>query len=204
MIEGINSIYKRMDEIKKNIKQRIEDKPVFVKKFEDLYKEKLKEVEEKKAKKSYHPYIEELNNGEKDVLKVNDSEIRNKIEDAIETASNKYAVSKDLIKSIIKVESNFDPFAVSKAGAMGLMQIMPKTSLELGLERPFDIYENIDAGVKYLKMLLDKYNGDLDKTLAAYNAGPDKVDKNNSIPEINETKEYINRIKKLLFNSTEF
>lgn len=200
MIEGIDSVYKRINEIKNIAKSKSNFKPDVVKRFEDYFNEKNRDKSIKKdsniQKNEFHPFLERLESKE-DIDNPIDKD--SKINDAIDKASNKYKVSKDLIKSIIKVESNFDPYAISKAGAMGLMQIIPRTSLELGLERPFDIYENIDAGVKYLRKMLDRYNNDLDKALAAYNAGPDNVDKAGGIPDIKETVDYVKKIKNLLF-----
>ena len=86
---------------------------------------------------------------------------------------------------------------------MGLMQLMPKTALEMGVEKPFDISENIDGGTKYLKLMLEKYQGNLDKTLSAYNAGPNRVDEANGIPNIPETQNYVKQIKKILFKDEE-
>jgi len=103
-----------------------------------------------------------------------------------------------LIRAVISIESGYDVYSVSRTGAMGLMQLMPKTALELGVEKPFDIEENILGGTKYLKMMLDKYNNDLDKALAAYNAGPHNVDAANGIPDIEETKKYVKLVKKQL------
>ena len=101
-----------------------------------------------------------------------------------------------LIKAIIKVESDFDPRAVSRAGAKGLMQIMPENYAALGLKDPFDPYENIRAGTRYFRQLLDRFDGELALTLAAYNAGPGIVDRYKTIPPYPETQDYVDKVMK--------
>ncbi len=118
------------------------------------------------------------------------------LESIIEEASSKYKLPKELIKAVIKAESNFDPTAVSPKNAMGLMQIIPQTAKELGISNPFDIYENVMGGAKYLRQMLDKFNQNLFLALAAYNAGPKRVETSNTIPDIKETKEYVDRVIK--------
>ncbi len=112
----------------------------------------------------------------------------------IKRVSAKYKIPEKLIKSIIKQESNFNPRAVSKKGAMGLMQLLPSTARMLGVKDIFNPEENIEAGVKYLRNLLDRFNGDLIKALAAYNAGPEVVEKYNRLPDYTETKEYVRNV----------
>ncbi len=106
----------------------------------------------------------------------------------------KFGLEPSLVKKVIEVESNWNPYAVSKSGAMGLMQLMPQTARLLGVKNPFDPEENIRAGVRYLKYLLDLFNGDVEKALAAYNAGPTVVIKHNGVPPINETKRYLKKL----------
>ena len=98
-----------------------------------------------------------------------------------------------MIQAMIEVESAYEPEAVSKAGAQGLMQIMPNTQKELGLRDPFDPSSNIEAGVRYLRSLLDRF-GDLSLALAAYNAGPARVEQYNGIPPYVETRQYVRRV----------
>lgn len=117
-----------------------------------------------------------------------------KYDNIIKKASEKYSVSESLIKSIIKQESNFNSKAVSPKGAKGLMQLMPETAKLLGVKNVFNPEENINGGVKYLKMLLNKFNGDVVKALAAYNAGPKAVEKYNGVPDYAETKSYVKNI----------
>src|SRR5438309_9337965 len=115
-------------------------------------------------------------------------------EDLIRSASDRHSVDPDLIRAVIKVESDFDSSARSNKGAMGLMQLMPETAR---LHNVVDLYNpsaNIDGGVRHLKLLLGKYQGDLELSLAAYNAGVNAVEKYGGIPPFGETKDYIRRV----------
>jgi soluble lytic murein transglycosylase-like protein len=114
----------------------------------------------------------------------------------IETAAKTNALQTKLVRAVIEQESAFFPCAVSAKGAEGLMQLMPETAGELNVKDPLDPKENIAAGAKYLKELLDRYKGDIKLALAAYNAGPTAVDAVNGIPDIPETKDYVSTILK--------
>ena len=121
----------------------------------------------------------------------------NTYDSIINEASEKYSVPKDLIKAVIKQESNYMPNAVSSKGAIGLMQIMPSTGALLGIEDEEtlkDPYVNIMTGTKYLSQMLNRYDGRLDLSLSAYNAGPNLVDRLQRIPNIDETKNYVKNI----------
>jgi soluble lytic murein transglycosylase-like protein len=104
------------------------------------------------------------------------------------------SISPDLVRAVIQVESAWNPRAVSAKGALGLMQLMPATAAELGVVNPFDPSQNIRAGVKYLKRLLDRYDGNTELALAAYNAGPTAVDRYGRVPPYRETQAYVRRI----------
>ncbi len=111
----------------------------------------------------------------------------------VEAAAARYNVDADLITSVIAVESNFDPKALSPKNARGLMQLLPETAARLGVQDIYDPQENIDAGTRYLRELLEKYNNNLTMALAAYNAGPDRVEQ---YPPFPETLSYVRRVKR--------
>jgi len=121
------------------------------------------------------------------------------IDAAIEQAASKHNVDANLVRSVIKVESNFNPNAVSRKGAMGLMQLMPQTARQLQVRNPFDPEQNVDAGVRHLKQLMENYNGDVKLTLAAYNAGAGAVNRSAGIPHYAETRNYVRRITDLYY-----
>jgi soluble lytic murein transglycosylase-like protein len=113
----------------------------------------------------------------------------------VEAAAARFAMDADLIWSVIAAESNFDPKAVSRKNARGLMQLLPETAARLGVQNIFDPKENIEAGTRYLHDLLLRYSGDLALALAAYNAGPEKVQLFGRVPPIAETVSYVRRVK---------
>ena len=115
-------------------------------------------------------------------------------EPLIVQASTKYSVDPDLVRAVIKVESNFNNRAVSPKGAQGLMQLMPQTARLLGVADPFEPESNIHGGVLYLSRLLDTLNGDLPLSLAAYNAGLERVIARKEIPAIRETRNYVKQV----------
>jgi soluble lytic murein transglycosylase-like protein len=122
------------------------------------------------------------------------------IDKIVEQAATEHSVDPNLVRAIIKVESNFNPHAVSRKGAMGLMQLMPGTARTLNLAHPFDPSENIDAGVRHLKQLLESFGGDLNLSLAAYNAGSTAVRRNKGVPPYRETQNYVRQITRLYWN----
>jgi soluble lytic murein transglycosylase-like protein len=118
-------------------------------------------------------------------------------DDIIREAAETYDLDPDLIHAVMQAESAFHPYAVSRAGAEGLMQLMPELSDEIGVTNAFDPRENIMGGVRYLKRLLDYYKGDLDLALASYNAGPGNVDRYGGVPPFRETRNYVKTIKQI-------
>ena len=116
------------------------------------------------------------------------------IQKLIREGARRYGLDPELIKAVIRVESNYDPSAVSVAGAMGLMQLMPETALGLGVENAFNPSENILGGTKLLSRLLDRFNGDLTLTLAAYHAGAKRVEEHGGVPPIPQTRRYIRKV----------
>jgi soluble lytic murein transglycosylase-like protein len=116
------------------------------------------------------------------------------IERSIQKAAARYSLSPDLIRGVIRAESNFQADAVSSAGAKGLMQLMPETAGDLGVTKPFDIQQNIDGGSRYLRQMLDRFGGNLKLALAAYNAGPGAVEKYEGRVPYAETQAYVKRV----------
>ena len=122
---------------------------------------------------------------------------KQEIDAAIEKAASRHNVDANLVRALVKVESNFNPNAVSRKGAMGLMQLMPQTARSLRVNNPFNPDENIDAGVRHLKHLLESYGGNVQLSLAAYNAGQGAVSRSSGIPRYAETRNYVRRITSL-------
>jgi len=126
------------------------------------------------------------------------------IDAAIAEAASRHNVDPNLVRAVVKVESNFNPNAVSRKGAMGLMQLMPGTARQLNLKNPFDAEQNVDAGVRHLKQLLENYGGDVNLTLAAYNAGSGAVARSAGVPRYAETQNYVRRITNLYYGGFDF
>jgi soluble lytic murein transglycosylase-like protein len=117
----------------------------------------------------------------------------------VRDAAERHRVDPALVKAVISTESGWNPQAVSRKGAMGLMQLIPETAQRYGVGNPYDPAQNVEAGTTYLKTLLDRYDGDLNKSLAAYNAGPHAVDRSGGVPAFRETREYVQRVTNAYF-----
>ncbi len=126
---------------------------------------------------------------------------RAEIDKYVEELAKKHNVDPELIRAVIAAESGYDPSATSRKGAQGLMQLMPGTAQQLGVRDAYNAKQNLEAGVRYLRALLDKYNGDLDKALAAYNAGEGAVERAGGVPNIRETQNYVRRITDRYYHS---
>ncbi|OHD63997.1 MAG: hypothetical protein A2176_15915 [Spirochaetes bacterium RBG_13_51_14] len=158
--------------------------------------------ENQHARKSYQEYqrsaLSDARGSAAPAAGVGAAGIQGKTVDEIKKLADYYAsvnrVPASLVRAVIETESNFNPRAVSPRGAMGLMQLMPSVVKERGVRNPFDPNENISAGVGFLKSLLQEYDGDYKKALAAYNAGRKTVDESGGVPDYRETREYVNKV----------
>lgn len=121
-------------------------------------------------------------------------------EDIIQEAAQLYDIDASLIRAVMQAESAFHPYIVSRAGAEGLMQLMPDLADEMGVTDSFDPRENIMGGARYLKQLLEMHNGNIALTLASYNAGPGNVRRYRGVPPFKETRTYVKKIKQILKN----
>jgi hypothetical protein len=126
---------------------------------------------------------------------------RDRLETLIQTIADRHHVDAALVRAVMQVESGGNPTAVSRKGAMGLMQLMPDTALQMGVTKVFDPQENLEAGVRTLRALLVRYDGDLDKALAAYNAGTGAVDRAGGVPRNRETRDYVRKVTNNYFQS---
>ena len=124
---------------------------------------------------------------------------RDGVEKMVREAAERHRVDPALVRAVIETESNWNPLARSHKGAMGLMQLIPTTAQRFGVNDAFNPKQNVDAGVRYLKTLLERYNGNLDLALAAYNAGEGAVDRAHGVPSYRETRNYVQRVQDAYF-----
>jgi len=124
---------------------------------------------------------------------------RDGVEKLVREAAERHNVDPALVRAVIETESHWNPGAMSRKGAVGLMQLIPTTAQRFGASDAFNPKQNVDAGVRYLRRLLERYRGNLDLALAAYNAGEGAVDRANGIPSYRETRDYVRRVQEAYF-----
>jgi soluble lytic murein transglycosylase-like protein len=124
---------------------------------------------------------------------------RDGVEKLVREAAERHQVDPALVRAVIETESNWNPGAISRKGALGLMQLVPTTAQRFGVNDALSPKQNVDAGVRYLKALLERYNGNLDMALAAYNAGEGAVDRAHGVPAYRETRSYVQKVQEAYF-----
>ncbi len=182
-ISGLDIAIRRMQAIEKQF-ANLSDAANSSSSFQNILDAKLNKVDE---------------NSQGKVFK-NDKANKVEIDNLIEKYSNKNGLDKDFVKALVKQESGFNPNATSKCGAMGLMQLMPSTAQGLGVSNAYDIEQNIAGGTRYLKSMIERFNGDEKLALAAYNAGPNAVKKYGGIPPYQETQNYVKNVLSIYEN----
>jgi len=201
MITGITRVLQRIGEIEsgfQNIAAPFENAaPATVSSFEKTLaeEEKKRSVKAVDTKKKVEPAVKDaaaVKSFEKKTATASDAP--SDIASIIRQSAAKYGVDERLVDAIAKHESNYRPDAVSEAGAIGVMQLMPSTAAGLGVENIYNPHENIDGGTRYLKELLDTFGGDVTKTVAAYNAGPQAVKAYGGVPPYAETQNYVEKV----------
>lgn len=182
-ISGLDIAIRRMQAIEKQF-ATLSDATTSSSSFQNILDAKLNKTTENTQEKVFN----------------NKTTTRTEIDNLIEKYSNKNGLDKDFVKALVKQESGFNPNATSKCGAMGLMQLMPTTAQGLGVSNAYDIEENIAGGTRYLKSMIDRFNGDEKLALAAYNAGPNAVKKYGGIPPYQETQNYVKNVLNIYEN----
>ena len=189
-LSGVSRVMGRIEEIERKIRPQKDEKAREEKKdrFVDVLEtaERKEQTRPEAEEKSRRPVVPGVVSAEKTAS--------GGWEDHIAPLAAEYGVDEALVRAVIRMESGGRTAAVSPKGAMGLMQLMPGTARMLGVEDPFDPVQNLEGGIKYLSQLSDKYQGDLVKTLAAYNAGPGRVDSYGGVPPFAETQNYVKNV----------
>lgn len=195
-LAGVSRVMGRIEEIERIIRPDREEeakskpKSRFVDVLEKVEKEDSGQKAELRGRKDRAPTVPGIVPTETKGAK----ESSGHWQDQIAPLAAKYGVDESLVRAVIRMESGGQTAAVSPKGAMGIMQLMPGTARMLGVEDPFDPAQNLEGGIKYLSQLSDKYQGDMTKTLAAYNAGPGRVDAYGGIPPFAETQNYVKNV----------
>ncbi len=182
LVNYVNNFNKQINSVEETAKESPKFSEVLQQSMEDSYKFR----DTISNKKVFGSLVKPSQN--------NNTYSKQQISDIISNIAAKHGISDKLVKALVKQESGFNPTVVSKAGATGLMQLMPATAKSLGVTNPKDPVQNVDGGIRYLKSMMEKYNGNLILALAAYNAGPAAVDKYGGVPPYKETQNYVKNI----------